>query len=80
MRAIIEPQSFGELERLVAQTLLQVARLGGDVLHVTPKQRSRLDSAIAAWEAKAVAMAMSSAENPSSRAVLAKPGYISVNS
>ncbi len=50
VRAIIEPQSFGELERLVAQTLLQVAGLGGDVLHVTPKQRSRLDSAIAAWE------------------------------
>jgi len=50
VRAILEPQSFGELERLVAQTLLHVARLGGDVLHVTPKQRSRLDSAIAAWE------------------------------
>jgi transcriptional regulator with XRE-family HTH domain len=50
VRAIIERQSFGELERLVAQTLLQVARLGGDVLHVTPKQRSRLSSAIAAWE------------------------------
>jgi transcriptional regulator with XRE-family HTH domain len=50
VRAIIERQSFGELERLVAQTLLQVARLGGDVLHVTPKQRTRLSSAIAAWE------------------------------
>src|SRR6058998_3616856 len=50
VRAIIERQSFGELERLVAQTLLHVARLGGDVLHVTPKQRSRLESAIAAWE------------------------------
>lgn len=50
VRAIIDGQSFGELERLVAQTLLQVARLGGDVLHVTPKQRSRLESAIAAWE------------------------------
>jgi transcriptional regulator with XRE-family HTH domain len=50
VRAIIERQSFGELERLVAQTLLQVARLGRDVLHVTPKQRSRLDRAIAGWE------------------------------
>jgi transcriptional regulator with XRE-family HTH domain len=50
VRAIIERQSFGELERLVTQTLLRVARLGSDVLHVTPKQRSRLDSAIAAWE------------------------------
>ena len=46
VRAIIEQQSFGELERLVAGTLLHVARLGSDVLHVTPKQRARLDSAI----------------------------------
>jgi len=50
VRAIIERQSFGELERLVAQTLLQVAGLGSDVLHITPKLRSRLDGAIAAWE------------------------------
>jgi transcriptional regulator with XRE-family HTH domain len=50
VRAILERQSFGELERLIAQTLLRVARLGSDVLHVTPKQQSRLDSAIAAWE------------------------------
>ncbi len=50
VRAIIEQQSFGELERLVAQTLLHVARLGGDVLHVTPKQRARLDGNIASWE------------------------------
>lgn len=50
VRAIFERQSFGELERLVAQTLLQLARLGSDVLHVTAKQLSRLVSAIAAWE------------------------------
>jgi transcriptional regulator with XRE-family HTH domain len=49
-RGILERQSFGELERLVVQLLLQVARLGGDVLHVTPKQRARLETAIAAWE------------------------------
>jgi len=49
VRAILERQSFGELERLVAQTLLQVAHLGSDVLDVTPKLRSRLDSAIATW-------------------------------
>ncbi len=40
VRAVIERQSFGELERLVAQTLLHVAQLGADVLHVTPKQRA----------------------------------------
>ena len=50
VRAIIERQSFGELERLVAQTLLHVAHLGGDVLHMTPKQRARLDGVIASWE------------------------------
>jgi len=49
VRAIIERQPFGELERLVTQTLLHVAQLGGDVLHVTPKQRARLDASIAAW-------------------------------
>lgn len=50
VRAIIEGQSFGELERLVTQTLLRAARLGVDVLHVTPKQRARLDTMIALWE------------------------------
>jgi transcriptional regulator with XRE-family HTH domain len=50
VRAIIERQSFGELERLVAQTLLNVIHLGSDVLHVTPKQRGRLDAVIATWE------------------------------
>jgi transcriptional regulator with XRE-family HTH domain len=50
VRAIIERQSFGELERLVAQTLLQVASQDGDVLNVTPKQLSRLASAITAWD------------------------------
>ena len=50
MRAIIELQSFGELERLVAQTLLHAAHLGADVLHLTPKQRARLDSSVAVWE------------------------------
>jgi transcriptional regulator with XRE-family HTH domain len=50
VRAIIERQSLGELERLVAQTLLNVVHLGNDVMHVTPKQRARLDAVIASWE------------------------------
>ena len=50
VRAIIEQQTFGDLERLVAQTLLHVAGLGGDVLHVTPRQRARLDAAVTSWE------------------------------
>jgi transcriptional regulator with XRE-family HTH domain len=50
VRAIIERQSFGELERLVVQMLLHVAHLGADVLHVMPKQRARLDALIASWD------------------------------
>ena len=50
VRAILEQQSFGELERLVAQTLLNVVHLGSDVMHVTPKQRGRLDATIVSWE------------------------------
>ena len=58
VRAIIEQQPFGELERLVAQTLLHVARLGTDVLHVTPKQLARLDASISAWEWDPVTFAL----------------------
>jgi transcriptional regulator with XRE-family HTH domain len=58
VRAIIERQPFGELERLVAQTLLHVAQLGGEVLHVTPKQRARLDASIAAWKWDPVTFAL----------------------
>jgi transcriptional regulator with XRE-family HTH domain len=58
VRAIIERQSFGELERLVAQTLLSVVHLSGDVLHVTPKQRARLDAAVASWEWDAATFAV----------------------
>jgi transcriptional regulator with XRE-family HTH domain len=50
LRAIIEQQPFGELERLVAQTLLQVAQVRGDVLYVTPAQLARLDAKVASWE------------------------------
>ena len=58
VRAIIERQPFGELERLVAQTLLHVADLGGEVLHVTSKQLARLDASIAAWAWDAVTFAL----------------------
>jgi transcriptional regulator with XRE-family HTH domain len=58
VRAIIERQSFGELERLVAQTLLNVVHLGSDVMHVTPKQRARLDAVIDAWEWDPVTFAL----------------------
>jgi len=58
VRSVFERQSFGELERLVAQTLLQVAGVGGDVLHITPKQRSRLESVIATWEWEPVTFAL----------------------
>jgi transcriptional regulator with XRE-family HTH domain len=49
VRAIFERQSFGELEGLIAQKLFSVAGLG-DGLHITPRQRARLDDVIASWE------------------------------
>jgi transcriptional regulator with XRE-family HTH domain len=58
VRAIIERQPFGELERLVAQILLHAVHLGGDVLHVTPKQRARLDASIAVWKWDPVTFAL----------------------
>src|SRR5207249_3645721 len=48
-RAANVTESYGELERLDAQTLVHVARLGSDGMHVTPKQRARLDASIASW-------------------------------
>jgi transcriptional regulator with XRE-family HTH domain len=50
VRAILELQPFGELERLVTQRLLDAAALSGDVLHLMPKQLARLDSVIATWD------------------------------
>lgn len=58
MRAIFERQPFGELERLVGVKLLEVARLGTDVMQVTPKQRARLDSLISSWRWDAVTFAI----------------------
>ncbi len=49
VRVIFERQPFGELERLVGLKLLELAGLGSDVLHVTAKQRARLDNLIASW-------------------------------
>jgi transcriptional regulator with XRE-family HTH domain len=67
VRAIIERQPFGELERLVAQTLLHAAQLGGDVLHVTPKQWARLDASIAAWKWDPVTFALEVTLAPNER-------------
>ena len=58
VRAIFERQPFGELERLVSMKLLEVAELGSDVLHVTPKQVSRLDALIGSWRWDAVTFAI----------------------
>jgi transcriptional regulator with XRE-family HTH domain len=58
VRAIFERQPFGELERLVGVKLLEAAGLGTDVLHVTPKQRARLDTTIGSWRWDAVTFAI----------------------
>lgn len=58
VRAIFQRQPFGELERLLARQLLHVAGLGSDVLHITSKQRDRLDAMIAVWSWDAATFAL----------------------
>ena len=58
VRTIFERQPFGELERLVGVKLLEVAGLGNDVLHGTPKQRTRLDALVDSWRWDAVTFAI----------------------
>ena len=50
IRAIIERQSFGELERLVARKLLDVAGLAVDIFHLTPKHIAFLEPRIESWD------------------------------
>jgi transcriptional regulator with XRE-family HTH domain len=47
---IIERQSFGELERLVAQKLLDVVGLAVDILHVSARHIDILGARIESWE------------------------------
>lgn len=50
VRAIFERQPFGELERLVAQKLLDVAGLATDIYHLWAKHVAIIDSQIASWD------------------------------
>ena len=50
VRAIIERQSFGELERLVARKLLDVVGLAVDVLHLTAKHVELLGARVESWD------------------------------
>lgn len=50
LRAIIERQSFGELERLVARKLLDVVGLGADIFHLTAKHIAFLEPRIESWD------------------------------
>jgi transcriptional regulator with XRE-family HTH domain len=59
VRAVFERQPFGELERLVAQKLLEVAkragkrdvaRTGADVFHLSGRHLGLLDSLIDSWD------------------------------
>ena len=50
IRAIIERQSFGELERLVARKLIDVVGLAVDILHLTAKHVEMLSGAIESWD------------------------------
>jgi len=48
--AIIERQPFGEIERLVARKLLDVAGLGVDILDLTTKHVELLGTRIESWD------------------------------
>ncbi|OLC70480.1 MAG: hypothetical protein AUH78_20770 [Gemmatimonadetes bacterium 13_1_40CM_4_69_8] len=48
--AIFERQPFGELERLVAKQLLDVASLATDIFHLSARHLAFLDSLIHSWD------------------------------
>lgn len=50
VRAIIERQSFGEVERLVGRKLLDVVGLAVDMLHVTARHIELLGARIESWQ------------------------------
>jgi len=50
IRSIVERQPFGEVERLVAQKLLDVAGLSSDTFHLSAKQLASLDALIETWD------------------------------
>ena len=50
IRSIVERQPFGEVERLVAQKLLDVAGLSSDIFHLSAKQLASLDALIEWWD------------------------------
>jgi transcriptional regulator with XRE-family HTH domain len=50
VRAIFERQPFGELERLVARTLLDVSDLTADFFHLPAKHVAFLDSLVESWD------------------------------
>src|SRR5438093_1261417 len=48
--AIFERQPFGELERLVAKQLLEVAGLATDIFHLSARHLAALDALIDSWD------------------------------
>src|SRR5207237_9605502 len=48
--AIFERQPFGELERLVAKQLLDVAGLATDIFHLSARHLAALDALIDTWD------------------------------
>jgi transcriptional regulator with XRE-family HTH domain len=50
IRAIFERQPFGELERLVAQKLLDAGDLAADFFHLPAKHVAFLDSLVESWD------------------------------
>jgi len=64
IRALFEPQPFGELERLVAQKLLDVAKLDTDVYHLSARHAALLDRLIQSWDVDLATFALEVVLNP----------------
>jgi transcriptional regulator with XRE-family HTH domain len=58
IRAILDAQPFGELERVVTRRLLDVAGSTSDVFHLSARQVASLDSLIESWDVDLATLAV----------------------
>jgi len=64
IRALFEQQPFGELERLVTQKLLDVAKLDSDGYHLSAKHAALLDPLIHSWDVDLATFTLKVVLNP----------------
>ncbi|HEX9278996.1 MAG TPA: helix-turn-helix transcriptional regulator [Gemmatimonadales bacterium] len=64
IRVLFERQPFGELERLVTQKLLDVAKHDTDVYHLSARHAALLDPLIQSWDVDLATFALEVVLNP----------------